>query len=137
MLTWKEAHEKIEGNLTTGTYLGIKEFRKVFITRLKHDGFEVSIGDNLTFNLKWFILEHSWKTMNERRVFNQEVFQELFGEECLGNPACVEIVGRIFLKAGLAKFHENIYHNYTERLFHQLQLKFENLNRGWGGASPY
>jgi hypothetical protein len=132
VLTWKEAHEKIEGNLTPGTYLGIKEFQGVFITGLNRDGFEVSIGENRTFNLKWFILEHSWKTMNERRVFNLEIFKELFGEDCLNNPACVDIVGRIFLRAGLAKYHENIYHNYTERLFHQLQLQFENRSRGWG-----
>ncbi len=131
VLTWKEAHEKIEGRITPGTYLGIRGIQPVVITALNHDGFEVNISGR-TFNLKWFILEHCWKSMNERRVFNMEVFRELFGEEYPGNPACVDIVGRIFLKAGLAKFHENIYHNYTERLFHQLRLQFDNRRGAWG-----
>ncbi len=131
VLTWKEAHESIEGNLKAGTYLGIKNFQPIFITSLNRDGFAVSLG-NRTLNLKWFVLEHCWKTMNERRVFNREIFKELFGEECLGNPICVDLVGRIFLKADLAKAHDDVYHNYTERLFHQLPLKFENRQSAWG-----
>lgn len=131
MLTWKEAHEKIEGRITPGTYLGIRGIQPVVITALNHDGFEVNIGD-LSFNLKWFILEHCWKSMNERRVFNMEVFGELFGEDYRGDPTCVDIVGRIFLKADLAKCHDNIYHNYTERLLHQIPLQFDNRSRAWG-----
>jgi len=129
--TWKEAHELIEGKIRSGTNLGITESEPILVTGLIRDGFQINCGRRIV-NLKWFVLEHCWKTMNKRRIFNLEIFKELFGEECLGEPFCVDLVGRIFLKTNLAKTHSNTYHNYTEPLFHQLPLQFDARTQAWG-----
>ena len=125
IMQWGEAHERIKESINTGIHLGNNINCDIQVTGLNYNGFTVHIDGSQSFNLKWFILERCWKAMNEKRVYTKDVFVELFGDCCLGNPDCVEIVGQVFIKAGLARLHENIYHNFKGKLFKQLKLKFD------------
>jgi hypothetical protein len=122
-LNWKDAHSSIEKNITIGTYLGNIDYHNILIIDIYRDGFEIKIGSGKSFNLRWFILEHCWKAMNAKQVFNELVFKEIFDDGCFDNPHLVHIVGQVFVKAGLARSHEQIYRIFDDKQNKQLKLQ--------------
>lgn len=126
-MEWKEAHQIIEQNIIPETSLGSREHQNFSVLKKNYDGFEIGLDDNRSIDLKWFILEHCWKALNERRIFNNNIFQELFG--CYGSDeeCYAKIVGQLFKKAGLAKVYENVYHNYSDKLYYQTRLPLNGM----------
>ncbi len=129
-MEWKEAHQIIEENIIPETFLKTGENRDFIVTKKNYDGFQINLGNNKSIDLKWFILEHCWKALNERRIFNNNIFHELFGCYCLDEECYAKIVGQVFQKAGLAQLYENVYHNFSDKLYHQTRLPLEGMMPG-------
>lgn len=133
-MEWKEARRRISDCLIIGTKIDIAD-AELMVAGTYRDGYEIQMRGSEKVNLKWFVLEHCWKKLIEGHVFDKGIFGNLFGDDCLGNHTYVDIVGRIFMKAGLVKLYENTYHDYKENLFRQLclQLLPQPQNRQWQG----
>lgn len=123
-MEWKDARVKIQNFLTVGRHLDTFNHDDFLVIDINYDGFHIGADDGHNINLKWHILEHCWKALDERRTFDLNIYEGLYGQDNLNNPTYVHIVGQIFKKSGLANLYESTYHTYTGMLFLQLTLPF-------------
>ena len=98
---WHDARFKIKNAMMVGLDLNNSIIPSAIITKIKPDGFEISIGGLRSIELKWSMLEHCWKDLCSESVYDQSILKSPFERVYLDCDCLNFVVRRLLKKSGL------------------------------------
>jgi hypothetical protein len=101
-MDWDQAQGNIKTNITIGTHLNIlSKYRRVILA--DENGFIVSIGKNITIPVPLSMLKACFFPLNTTNGYDCKFFKGNFSEYYRNHGCYVQVIGQIFVAAGIAE----------------------------------
>ena len=100
-IDWRHARKIIKEAIVVGLDLNNTVYPNAIVTEIDNYGFTIRIEGMRNIKVKWFLLEHCWKTLYKDGIHGQDEYCNLFGQEFIDVDSLDFLITRIFKRSGI------------------------------------
>lgn len=120
-MTWTQAKNRISQRIKVGTDLNTANSSHRTVLSIRNDitskrygynaedGFQVQIGSGRSISIPFSMLKSCYVAISSKPGYGGDFFRQHYPKQLADHPCHVHVVGQIFVNAGLATQHDELY----------------------------